>query len=146
MRVMRKLIRENKKNADCAIVGAYNASVYMYGRANYRKIESLAKKKYSYSSKDGFDPNSVQDFLNDLGLRTTNFFGLNIQYAEKEILNGRPALATIRHVNDKDSHVVFLVPKDRSIEIVNSSYTWIELVEDFLKGNVKLSIWAVHYP
>ena len=69
---------------------------------------------------------------------------LHVNIAEKEILKGRPALAIIRNVDEEDSHVVFLVPKDRTIEIVNSNYTWIGLVEDFLKGKVKLSIWAVH--
>jgi len=141
---MRNFIKANKKHADCAIVGTYNAKVWLNGRASYRKIESLAKKKYSYTSQEGLSNTFVQDFWKDLGINTVNFHGLTVQYAEKEILNGRAAFASVRYVNDEDSHIVFLVPKDRTIEVINFNCTWIELVEKFLKGEVKLSIWMVN--
>lgn len=88
----------------------------------------------------------VKDFWKDMGIRTIDFNGLRIQDAEKAILNGNAAFASIRHIDNEDSHMVFLVPQNRTIEIVNSSYTWIGLVEEFLKGNVKLSIWTVEHP
>lgn len=143
---MRHFIRENKKNADCAIVGTYNATVWLYGRANYRKIERLAKKKYKYSPNHGLTDIFVQDFWKDLGIAAFNLKGLSIQDAEKEILKGKGAFATIQGKDDKDSHLAFIVPNGNSIEILNSNHTWIQLVEDFLKSNVKLSIWTVEHP
>lgn len=136
-------INENKKNSDCAIVGAYNALIWLNKKADYNQIERIAKKYYKYNPESGLKYRFLNDFMSYLKVPIKPLGGITIQEAEKEILNGNAVLALITRESDKVKHVVVLRPHENGIAVLNESLSWIEIVLGFKKKELRLELWTI---
>jgi len=136
-------LNENQKTSDCAIVGVYNALIWLNKKVSYNKIEKIAKKYYKYSPKTGLKYRFLKDFTDYMNVSIKPFNNATIQEVEKTILEGKAALAMITRKSDKVKHIVFLKPNNRTIEVLNQNMSWIELVLGFKKQEIKLDIWSI---
>lgn len=138
-----KYIGKNKKDNDCAIVGIFNASVWLKKEMSYEDIEWLAKEYYEYDPKVGLDSFFINDFMKFIDMPVQSLENYNIQSVEKEILNGNGALAAVFDDDYECGHLVFLKPNGKEIEVLNYNKKWIDIVLGFTKRDMKLNVWKV---
>ena len=135
-------LTENLKKSDCAIVGAYNACIYLKNQANYAKIEKVARK-YKYSSKNGFKCQFLKQFMQDIDIKANYLKNMTLSKAEKKILSGSAAMALIHKDGEEFSHMIFLRPNGREIEVLNYNMKWIDIVLKLCQKKIKLTVWTV---
>jgi hypothetical protein len=135
-------ISENKKEADCAIVAAYNALKCLKRKANYRKIENIAKKEFFYDSSWGLDNSYVFNFFNKIGVKP-KFLRCGVEKAYKEIKNKKGALILYKHVMDEKWHIVFAENNKNVINIYNSHLDFGDIVLGFQEDVFKVLIWTI---
>jgi hypothetical protein len=134
----------NLKNSDCVIVGICNALKWLKKKPKYSKVEDIARNYFEYDIDNGFYTKSIQDFMKFWEIPYESMENAPIGEVESEILKGKAALAIIKRKNEDKWHMTFLKPKEnRGIELVNCNSDWIELVQDFCKKEISLSIWTI---
>src|ERR1035437_7820358 len=137
-------IGKNLKNSDCAIVGIYNALLWMGKKIKYEKIEDIARNYFDYQPENGFKIVLLQDFITFWEIPSNSREGVPIFDTEKEILNGKGALAIFKRKGETTSHMIFLkANENRGIDILNSNIDWMDIVSDFLKKEVTVVIWTI---
>lgn len=137
-----EFLNENKKSADCAIIAGYNAVKCLKKRANYRKIEHIAKKYYDYDSNWGLNNSKINNFLAEIEVNP-KYMDCTIQNAYQEIKNKEGAIILYKHKNMDKWHLVFARNSKNGIKLYNSDFDFADLILGLQENELKVCMWTV---
>lgn len=133
-------IGSNLRNNDCAIVATRNAFIWQGKKPDYLELDKRARKrKYGYSD-SGFPTNNIKSFLLDSGIKCRAVSHFTTQQLEKHLLKGNAVMLSYWIPGSPVSHMVMAKSENgKTIELVNSTFTWIELVLKIHRKEAKIT-------
>lgn len=135
-----KLIRQNRKKKDCAVVATYNALEWCKKPTSYEEVEKIAKS-CGYSLKKGIYLFQFNNLTKRLGIPAKRFKPKKLDDIVRRLYKGKLLIFFYTPTGCDSGHIISVfLDHTEKVSIINPDskrVTWRSFVSDLSKNGVK---------